>query len=40
MLLLVTIRRVIREEEELKKTFGKEWIEYASKTRRFIPGII
>jgi len=33
-------RRVPREEEELKKTFGKEWIEYASKTRRFIPGII
>ncbi len=33
-------RRVTREEEELKKTFGKEWTQYASKTKRFIPKVI
>ncbi|CAF3717358.1 unnamed protein product [Rotaria sp. Silwood1] len=41
---LVTIlsikRRVIREEEELAKSFGMEWTEYVSKTKRFIPKII
>lgn len=34
------IRRVILEEEELKKKFGKEWTQYVSKTKRFIPGLI
>jgi protein-S-isoprenylcysteine O-methyltransferase Ste14 len=41
--LIVTVlfkRRVTREEKELTKTFGKEWTEYALKTKRFIPGVI
>lgn len=38
--ILPLIRRVIREEEELKKKFGKEWTQYASETKRFIPGLI
>ena len=37
MLALVFKWRVSREEEELGKTFGKEWTEYVSKTKRFIP---
>jgi protein-S-isoprenylcysteine O-methyltransferase Ste14 len=37
---LLFYRRIPREEEELSKTFGKEWSEYASKTKRFIPKII
>ncbi|CAF3114908.1 unnamed protein product [Rotaria sp. Silwood2] len=41
LVMIVTIkRRVTREEEELAKNFGREWIEYASKTKRFIPKII
>ena len=39
LLAIIFKKRVPREEEELKKTFGKEWIEYASKTKRFIPGV-
>lgn len=35
-----TSLRVIREEKELAKNFGKEWIDYSSKTKRFIPGLI
>lgn len=38
--LLFFKRRIPREEEELKKTFGKRWIEYASKRQKFIPGLI
>jgi protein-S-isoprenylcysteine O-methyltransferase Ste14 len=37
---LILKRRVAREEEELTKTFGQEWTQYASKTTRFIPGLI
>jgi protein-S-isoprenylcysteine O-methyltransferase Ste14 len=40
MVVLLLQRRVRREEEELSKKFGKEWTEYASKTKRFIPGLI
>ena len=40
MLILNIERRVTREEEELAKTFGKEWTEYASTTKRFIPSMI
>jgi protein-S-isoprenylcysteine O-methyltransferase Ste14 len=40
ILILLIKRRVIREEEELTKAFGKEWIQYASKTKRFIPKVI
>lgn len=32
--------RVKDEEAMLKKEFGKEWIEYHSKTKRFIPWVI
>jgi len=37
LVILIIKRRVTREEEELKKTFGKEWTQYASETKRFIP---
>jgi len=40
ILALIIKKRVPREEEELKKTFGKEWTEYVSKTKRFIPRVI
>jgi protein-S-isoprenylcysteine O-methyltransferase Ste14 len=40
IIILIFIRRVIREEEELKKKFGKEWIQYVSETKRFIPRLI
>jgi protein-S-isoprenylcysteine O-methyltransferase Ste14 len=40
MLILVFMKRVVREEEELKKKFGKEWTQYTSETKRFIPGLI
>ena len=33
-------QRVAREEEELKKQFGKQWTDYASKRARFIPWIL
>jgi protein-S-isoprenylcysteine O-methyltransferase Ste14 len=33
-------RRVGREEKELKKQFGSEWLKYASTRKRFIPGLI
>ncbi|CAF1965293.1 unnamed protein product [Rotaria magnacalcarata] len=33
-------RRVIREEQELAKKFGKEWTEHVSRTKGFIPGLI
>lgn len=38
--ILPIARRVKREEKELAKRFGKEWNEYASKTKMFIPKII
>jgi len=40
IIILLLKRRVTREEEELSKAFGKEWTEYASKTKRFIPKVI
>ncbi|UJR06858.1 hypothetical protein I4U23_011147 [Adineta vaga] len=40
LLLFFLTKRVINEEKELSKAFGKEWNEYASKTKRFIPTII
>lgn len=40
ILLFFLRRRVIREEQELAKTFGKEWTDYVSKTKGFIPGLI
>jgi protein-S-isoprenylcysteine O-methyltransferase Ste14 len=40
ILALTLNRRVTREEEELKRNFGKEWTEYTSKRKRFIPGVI
>ena len=40
LLIFLFSTRVRREEIELEKKFGKEWIEYASKTTRFIPGLI
>jgi protein-S-isoprenylcysteine O-methyltransferase Ste14 len=40
IIILLLKRRVTREEEELTKAFGKEWTEYASKTKRFIPKVI
>lgn len=33
-------RRIGREEKELKKQFGSEWLKYASTRKRFIPGFI
>jgi len=40
ILILLIKRRVTREEQELTKAFDKEWIQYAAKTKRFIPRII
>lgn len=40
ILIVVLNTRVHREEIELKKKFGEEWINYASMTKRFIPGLI
>jgi len=31
--------RVKQEEEMLERVFGEEWVEYASRTRRFIPWV-
>jgi len=31
--------RAVEEEAMLKRTFGKEWIDWAAKTARFVPGI-
>ena len=40
ILIAVLSTRVHREEIELETKFGEEWINYASKTKRFIPGLI
>jgi protein-S-isoprenylcysteine O-methyltransferase Ste14 len=32
--------RVRDEEEMLKGAFGKEWVEWHNKTKRFIPGVV
>jgi protein-S-isoprenylcysteine O-methyltransferase Ste14 len=40
LVILIIKRRVTREEVELKKTFGKEWTQYTSETKRFIPKLI
>jgi protein-S-isoprenylcysteine O-methyltransferase Ste14 len=40
LVILIIKRRVTREEEELKKTFGKEWTQYTLETKRFIPKLI
>jgi len=38
---LLVIRQRTREEEDmLKRTFGKQWTDWAAKTARFLPGII
>ncbi len=31
--------RVRDEEKMLKDTFGKEWVEWSGRTKRFVPGI-
>lgn len=40
LVLLPLSRRIVREEQELSKTFGNEWTQYASMTKRFIPKLI
>ncbi|CAF1641187.1 unnamed protein product, partial [Adineta ricciae] len=37
---LLLLKRVTTEEKALAKAFGKEWNEYTSKTKRFIPTIM
>jgi protein-S-isoprenylcysteine O-methyltransferase Ste14 len=41
VIMCVVLRVRVRDEEAmLRDEFGKEWIEYHSKTKRFIPGIL
>lgn len=39
LLLLFYTRLAVREEEEMQRLFGSEWIGYAQRTPRFIPQI-
>lgn len=41
LILVVSLaQRIVKEEAELKKQFGKEWDQYASSTPRLIPHLI
>jgi protein-S-isoprenylcysteine O-methyltransferase Ste14 len=40
VMFLNALKRAVKEDEMLRKKFGKEWEEWARKTRyRFVPGI-
>lgn len=36
----MTGRRVVQEEAMLKRDFGRVWVEYAGRTKRFLPGLV